>query len=189
MPTPLMKSLAKEANKKPKTVEKLWAKSEKIVKQKYEIDDSSNRFYPLVVSVLKNLLGLSKKEKELEEDEGGEMTPSDMVSTTTMGSENGQGALFYPMLGTPVKRIDGPITQVKTTISKSKKKKKFDYDKLVRDIVRKVNEKALKENLDTLMSDAILYYSNKHNDPEEILEQAITSINKRLGLEQSILDK
>jgi hypothetical protein len=61
MPTPLMKSLAKEAHKKTKTVEKLWAKSEKIVKQKYQIDDSSSRYWPLVVGVTKGLLGISKK--------------------------------------------------------------------------------------------------------------------------------
>ena len=175
MPTPLMKSLAKEAHKKTKTVEKLWAKSEKIVKQKYQIDDSSSRYWPLVVGVTKGLLGISKKEKQLEEDE---------ITTTNMGSNNGDGAMFANKVGEPMTRIDGPITPVKTTITKKK-----NYGKEVKEIVKKVNEKALKESLDDIMSDAIEYYSSKSNNVEEVFEQAIASINKRLGIEVSVLDK
>lgn len=171
MPTPLMKSLAKEANKKPKTVEKLWAKAEKIVKKKYEIDDSSSRYWPLVVGVTKGLLGISKKEKEIEED---------AMTTTSIGSDNGQGAVFADKIGTPQKRVlHGDIIPVKTKVKNEK-----DYDKLVKQIVKKVNEKALKENLDTLMSEAIEYYSSKSNDVEDIVEQALSNVRKRLGLEE-----
>ena len=51
-----MKSFAKKTHKKPKTVEKLWNKAERVVRKKYEIDEDSSRFYPLVVGVLKNFL-------------------------------------------------------------------------------------------------------------------------------------
>jgi len=173
MPTPLMKSLAKEANKKPKTVEKLWAKAEKIVKKKYDIDDSSSRYWPLVVGVTKNILGLAK---EIKED--GEIT------TTNMGSNNGQGAVFADRLGTPQKRVlHGDILPVE---KETKVKKSKDYDKLVKKIVKKVNEKALKESLDDIMSDALEYYSTKFKNPEDIFENAISNISKRLGLKEDI---
>ena len=174
MPTPLMKSFAKEAHKKTKTVEKLWGKAEKIVQKKYDINDSSSRYWPLVVGVTKKLLGISKQ--ELEED--GEIT------TTNMGSDNGQGAMFYQRVGTPMTRIDGDIQPV--SIKKEKKKK--NYDKYIKTIVAKVNEKAMKESIDDLFSDAIEHYSKKTNDVNDIVENALEYLGKRFGIEESIFD-
>lgn len=64
MPNSVMKSFAEKTGKKTKTVEKLWKKCEKIIKKEYEIDEKSERFYPLVVGCLKNLLGLNKEQED-----------------------------------------------------------------------------------------------------------------------------
>lgn len=64
MPNSVMKSFAEKTGKKTKTVEKLWKKCEKIVKKEYDIDEKSERFYPLVVGCLKNLLGLNKEQED-----------------------------------------------------------------------------------------------------------------------------
>lgn len=172
MPTPQMKAFAKEAHKKPKTVEKLWKKSEKIVKKKYEIDEESSRFYPLVVGTLKHLLGIEDKI-----DEDGEIT------TANMGDY-----VYATKIGTPAARMitSGPIP-VEAEITKTKKRKiksGQQYDKLVRTIVANVNNEGL--TLDDAMSDMILYFCER--DSDDPIEDSIQALNKFFGIVPSIFD-
>lgn len=179
MPTPQMKAFAKEAHKKPKTVEKLWKKSEKIVKKRYEIDEENDRFYPLVVGTLKHLLGIEEKIDEDGEGDSGESG----ITTTDMGD------YVYPTrLGAPVTRMitSGPIP-VETEIKKTKKRKIKNgqqYDKLIRTIVSNVNNEGL--TLDDAMSDMILYFCER--DSVDPIEDSIQALNKFFGVVPSIFD-
>lgn len=165
-----MKSLASQAGKKPKTVEKLWNKCEKLVKKKYEIGEDSDRFYPLVVGCLKNLLGLHKKEVE----EDAEMT------TTNMGSY-----AFAPKVGELQRRqpIVSDPTKVKTEISDKK------YSKKVKKIKRALKESNSLEDFDDLISDNLEYYCGKYNSPEEVIDAAFEATYKYLKITDSLLNE
>lgn len=184
-----MKSLAKQAHKKSKTVEKLWKKAEKLVKSKYEIDEDSSRFYPLVVGVLKNFLGIEKDDEDLKEDgEGGEAgadVSDPGITTTSMGD------YVYPTrLGTPMARmVNGAPLPVEIEIKKSKKKKgrtAKEYDKLIRRITKEINESETEMSLDDAISDMIKYYCS--TDCEDAVEEAITAVSKYFGITPSIFD-
>lgn len=188
MPTPLMKSLAKQAHKKSKTVEKLWKKAEKLVKSKYEIDEDSSRFYPLVVGVLKNFLGIEKDDEDLKEDgEGGEVvdTGEPGITTTSMGD------YVYPTrIGAPVARlVNGAPLPVEIEIKKTKKRKirtAKEYDKLIRRITTEINESDSELTLDDAISDMIKYYCS--TDCEDAVDEAITAVSKYFGIAPSIFD-
>ena len=90
-----MRSFAKKADTTVKKVERLWNKSEKLVKKKYDLtpQEDSDRFYALVVSVLKKILGIDTK-KEIKED---------TITTGNMGAYQ-----FYDKVGLAKRRI--PVT-------------------------------------------------------------------------------
>lgn len=184
MPTPLMKSFAKKAHKKSKTVEKLWKKSEKLVKSKYEIDEESSRFYPLVVGTLKHLLGLSKDDIN-EEDESastGEMT------TTNMGdyvypTKLGVSTRMYPYKNQlPMEK------EIKKINKLSKKFSEKEYDKLVRQIVYNINYMGEDVSFDEVMSDVIEYYCSIHDDPNDVLDASLEAVGKYYGVVPSLFD-
>lgn len=162
MPNSVMKSFAEKTGKKTKTVEKLWKKCEKIVKKEYDIDEKSERFYPLVVGCLKNLLGLNKEQ----EDVG--------ITTANLGS-----ATFAPKISDIMTRQ--PLsTDPSKVVSEIKIKK-----------IKKLKEAAenLGIDLDDVISDNISFYSQKSEDVVEIIEMALDASAKYLKVEPSIFDK
>lgn len=170
MPTPVMKSFAKKSNKKVKTVEKLWKKAEKLVKKKYEIEKDSPRYWPLVVGVTKNLLGINEPE-ENEEVDGVE---EDVMTTANIGD-----ATFANKIGAPATRIDGPILKVASEIKPKKK-----YKKKIEETIKILEEKGL--DFSDIMDETLEYFSNKNN--ETCIDDALDSIRKRFGLEKSVFD-
>lgn len=180
MPTPLMKSLAKDADVKPKKVEKLWKKSERLVKKKYEIDEDSDRFYPLVVGVLKNFLGIEKEDIN-EDGEGVDIGDVEVGTTTTnMGDYQ-----FASRVGYPVSIMAGRIMPVQVEITKVKKRK---ANKKHKKIIRKLKEciEAADMDMDDAFSDMIKYFCEK--DSLDPVEDAINSLNRYFGLAPSIFD-
>jgi hypothetical protein len=176
MPTPLMKSLAKQSGKKPKTVENLWKKCEKIVKKEYDIDEKSERFYPLVVGCLKNLLDIKKDEQK----DDVPMAPgaSPQITTTTYGSNNGQGAIFQPKLFTVSRQSISPMSVEEKKTSKTLKK-----------IKKKIEEDlTIYKTFDELLSENLKYFSKKFEDSDKIVESAIIMVAKYLKLEESNLN-
>ena len=169
MPNAIMKSFAKQVGKKTKTVEKLWKKCEKIVKKEYELDKEDERFYPLVVGCLKNLLGLNKQQ----EDTG--------ITTATMGSY-----VFSPKLGDVQSRqpISSEPSQVKSEIKVSKKK---NYSKLLKKMQEAVENSEF--YLDDIISENVEFYSKSSNDPEEIVDKALEASAKYLKVKTSYLDE
>lgn len=169
MPNSIMKSFAEQTDKKVKTVEKLWKKCEKIVKKKYEIDNEDERFYPLVVGCLKNLLGLSKQQ----EDAG--------ITTATMGSY-----VFSPKLVDVQSRqpISSEPSQVKSEIKVSKKK---NYSKLLKKMQEAVEISEF--DLDDIVSENVEFYSKSSTDPEEIVDKALEASAKYLKVKTSYLDE
>lgn len=178
MPTPLMKSFAKQTHKKSKTVEKLWKKSEKLVKKKYDIDEESDRFYPLVVGVLKHVLGLSKEEFNEDEsgaDNGGEIT------TTNMGD------YVYATPMALMTRIYPKFPNKKTALeNKSRKFNSEQYDKYVRQIVKNINESEM--DADDIFSDVIEHYCTHEMTPEDIVDYTIEAVGKYYGVVPSLFD-
>lgn len=173
MPTPVMKSFAKKSNKKVKTVEKLWKKAEKLVKKKYEIEKDSPRYWPLVVGITKNLLGINEPE-ENEDVEGVEGVEEDVMTTANIGD-----ATFANKIGAPATRINGPIFQVASDIKPKKK-----YKKKIEETIKILEEKGL--DFSDIMDETLEYFSNKNN--ETCIDDALDSIRKRFGLEKSVFD-
>jgi hypothetical protein len=64
MPSPLVKSLAKESGESVASVESKWERAKEIVKTEYKLKEKSKRFYPLVVGVLKKMLNIKAESKE-----------------------------------------------------------------------------------------------------------------------------
>lgn len=120
MPNSVMKSFAEKTGKKTKTVEKLWKKCEKIIKKEYEIDEKSERFYPLVVGCLKNLLGLNKEQEDA------------TVTTGSLGS-----FVFAPKISDIASRQ--PVSSSPSKVSKIRKLKEaaenlgMDLDDVISD--------------------------------------------------------
>lgn len=170
MPTPVMKSFAKKTNRKVKTVEKLWKQAEKLVKKKYEIEKDSPRYWPLVVGVTKNLLGINEPE---ETDEGG--IEEDVMTTANIGD-----ATFSNKIGAPAKRFEVPPFQVASDIAPKKKK----YRKKIEETVKHLEEKGL--DFSELMDESLEYFSNKNVNT--CVDDALDSIRKRFGLEKSVFD-
>ena len=57
MPSPLIKSFSDKSGKSEKEVEKLYKDAEDIVKDRYkDVEKESDRYYALVVGILKNML-------------------------------------------------------------------------------------------------------------------------------------
>lgn len=103
MPANIVKSFAKKSGESEERVEELWNKAKKLVKDEYDIPEDSDRFYQLVVGILKKMLKIKTEE------------PS--ITTTTAGnvsSPGGQGN-FAKNMGM-VKRTD--------PVCKRKKKRK-----------------------------------------------------------------
>lgn len=171
MPNAIMKSFAKQVGKKTKTVEKLWKKCEKIVKKEYELDKEDERFYPLVVGCLKNLLGLNKEQ----EDAG--------ITTANMGSY-----VFAPKLGDVQARqpISSEPSQVKSEIKVSKTKKK-NYSKMLKKMQEATESSEF--DLDDIISENVEFYSKSSNDPEEIVDKALEASAKYLKVKTSYLDE
>ena len=173
MPTPLMKSFAKESGKKPKTVEKLWKKCEKIVKKEYGIDEKSSRFYPLVVGCLKNLLDI-KKEK-IEED--GEMTTAnlgDYVYARKM-----EPPFARQSMNSDPMRVKSEVKFTKNKLNK--KQKKFDHKKVFYALSRR-DVYGDGQSLDSVMSEMIEFYSDRIEDINELIEKSIEMTAKYLNI-------
>jgi ABC-type Fe3+-hydroxamate transport system substrate-binding protein len=160
MPTPLMKSLAKQSGKKTKTIESLWKKCEKLVKKEYEIDEKSSRFYPLVVGCLKNLLDI----KTVKEDAD--------ITTSTMGDYK-----YYPKIGATMSR---PIISEPSSSKIINKKK--DLKKTLDGFSYEIKKRNKGEKLDEILSSMIEFYSSKFDNSEEIVEVAIEMTGKYLGI-------
>jgi len=81
MPSNIVKSFSDKSGKSLADVEKLWNDAEGIVKKDYsDVPVNSDKYYSLVVGVLKNMLKLEE--------------PS--ITTTSMGGDN---SLFYDKIG------------------------------------------------------------------------------------------
>lgn len=167
MPNPIMKSFAKQTKKKTKTVEKLWKKCEKIVKKEYEIDDEDERFYPLVVGCLKNLLGLNKEQ-------------SDVITTSNLGSY-----VFAKKIG-DVQTRGEPISSEPSPVKSEIKIKKKNYKKMIKEMLESSENLGL--DLDDVISSNVDYFSSKFEDPEIIVETALEFSAKYLKVSPSLLD-
>ena len=166
-----MRSFAKKADTTVKKVERLWNKSEKLVKKKYELtpEEDSDRFYALVVSVLKKILGLDKKVDE------------DAMTTGNIGAYQ-----FYDKVGTTAIQRGLPVTDSeKEKIEKESKEKVSEKElaKRIKKIVNIVNE-------DVAIFDEFLdYFRTKYNNPDDIIEKTIEYTEKKLGIIKSGLNK
>lgn len=160
MPSPLMKSFAKQSGKKPKTVESLWKKCEKLIKKEYNIDEKSSRFYPLVVGCLKNMLDI----KKVEED----------ITTTTMGDYQ-----FAPKMDATFTR---PIISEPSPVNSITKKKKKDLKNTLDGFSFALQKRNKGEQLDEVLSSMIEFYSTKFDTSEEIVETAIEMTGKYLNI-------
>lgn len=167
MPNAIMKSFAKQTKKKTKTVEKLWKKCEKIVKKEYEIDDEDERFYPLVVGCLKNLLGLNKEQ-------------SDVITTSNLGSY-----VFAKKMG-PILTRGEPISSEPSPVKSEIKTKKKSYKNLIKEMIE--SSEKLELDFDDVISSNVDYFSSKFEDPEIIVETALEYTAKYLKLSPSLLD-
>lgn len=179
MPTPLVKAFAKEAGKKPKTVDKMWKKAEATVKDKYDIDEESDRFYPLVVGVLKNLLGIRKKELIKEDGEGGgESGDIGGMDTTSMGDYQ-----FAPRLG---QVVSFPAGYVGSFMVASKKKEK-NYKSRVKKLKSKSKKKINEDFSDVFDSMCELYI--RRASEEDIVDVVLEAMERYYGIDESILDE
>lgn len=188
-----MRSFAKKADTTVKKVERLWNKSEKLVKKKYELtpEEDSDRFYALVVSVLKKILKLDTpkvvKEDEGGGDAGGEGTASEApaINTTSMGAYQ-----YYSRVGEPITRF--PSKEIKKKYKKSEKYSsnnnisEKELARRIKEIVDRVN--GLKEN-ENILDDYLEYFMTKYSDADMIVEQTISFVEKKLGIVKSGIDK
>ena len=79
MPSGLVKSLAKKANVSVEEVEEKWEKAKSIAKEEYpKITEDSDRFYAVVVGILKNMLGL--KDEQITTSNMGNLGPGPVVT-------------------------------------------------------------------------------------------------------------
>jgi len=173
MPTPLMKIFAKEAGKKTKSVEKIWNNAEKLVKDKYDIDEDSDRFYPLVVGVVKNILGIRKKETVKEDGggDGGGESPGGM-NTTSMGDYEFANRLGVPFFAAPIP-VKSSIKK-KYTKKKIKKMKKISEDRSI--------------DFDEMVSSMFERNIDKSEDLDEVIEMSLDTVSRYLNIDPSILD-
>lgn len=193
MPNPIMRSFAKKADTTVKKVERLWNKSEKLVKKKYELtpEDDSDRFYALVVSVLKKILKLDTpkvvKEDEGGGDVGGEGTASEApaINTTSMGAYQ-----YYSRVGEPARRF--PSKDIGKKYKKSEKDStnnnisEKELARRIKEIVDRVN--GLKEN-ENILDEYLEYFMTKYSDVDMIIEQTVSFVEKKLGIVKSGIDK
>ena len=64
MPAPLVKSFSDKSGKSEKEVEELYKDAEEIVKDRYSnVEKESDRYYALVVGILKNMLKIESSFK------------------------------------------------------------------------------------------------------------------------------
>jgi len=69
MPNPIIKSFSKKSGKSQKEVERLWDKAVSIVTKQHGVDkDDGDKFYPIVVSILKKLAGIKVVSETAEVD-------------------------------------------------------------------------------------------------------------------------
>jgi hypothetical protein len=165
-----MKSLAKQSGKKPKTVENLWKKCEKIVKKEYDIDEKSERFYPLVVGCLKNLLDIKK-----EEQKDVPMAPGAVPQTTTSTMGN---YVFAPKAATFSRQLISPMSIEDSKLGKKLKKIKKTIDEDLTQV----------KTLDELLSENLKYFSEKFDESDKIINSSISMVAKYLKLEESNLN-
>jgi hypothetical protein len=159
MPSPLMKSFAKQSGEKAKTVESLWKKCEKLIKKEYDIDEKSSRFYPLVVGCLKNMLDIKKVEEDAD------------ITTSTMGNYQ-----YAPKMDGKFTR---PITSEPSPVKSIKKK---NLKKTLDGYSFALQKRNKGEQLDEVLSSMIEFYSSKFDTSEEIVETAIEMTGKYLGI-------
>lgn len=192
MPNPIMRSFAKKADTTVKKVERLWNKSEKLVKKKYELtpEEDSDRFYALVVSVLKKILKIDTpkvvKEDEGGGDAGGEGAASEApaINTTSMGAYQ-----YYSRVGEPIRRFPSKDIKKKYKKSEDESDNKVTEKELVRRIkaiVDRVN--GLKES-ENILDDYLEYFMTKYSDVDMIVEKTVDFVEKKLGIVKSGIDK
>lgn len=188
MPNPIMKSFAKKADTTVKKVEKLWNKSEKLVMKKYDLtpQEDSDRFYALVVSVLKKILKIDKP-KEIIEDEGGGDAGGDSgegdsgITTSNLGAYQ-----YYSMVGwSPFQRGIPMTSKEQKKIQKASTKKVDDKElaKRIKKIVAKINENT------SVIDEFLDYYNSRYDDVDYVVEKTIEMVEKKIGLVKSGLDK
>jgi len=179
MPTPLMRTFAKEAGKKTKTVEKMWNKAEKMVMDKYDIDDTSDRFYPLVVGILKNQLGIRKKELIKEDGEGGDVGDPGGMDTTSMGDYQ-----YAPRLG---QVITFPANYVSSFLVAGKKKPK-NYSFKIKKLKSKAKtRKKINEEFDEVF-DSLCELYIRRVDEDSLIDFVLDAMERYYGIEKSIFD-
>jgi hypothetical protein len=194
MPNPIMRSFAKKADTTVKKVEKLWNKSEKLVKKKYELtpEEDSDRFYALVVAVLKKILKIDEPNVVKEDDGGGDaggdvgdsgdVTSVPAINTTSMGAYQ-----YYSKIGDPIRRL--PKKDIRKVYKKSEDESQdTDEKKLakrIKAIVDKINGLVEHENI---LDEYLDYFRTRYESPEEIIEKTVEYVEKRLGITKSGLD-
>lgn len=187
-----MKSFAKKADTTVKRVEKLWNKSEKLVKKKYELtpEEDSDRFYALVVSVLKKILKIDTPKVVKEEDGGGDAAGESVdiadvpaINTTSMGSYQ-----YYSKIGEPSRRL--PKNDIRKMYKKSEDESENMSEKKlakrIKAIIDKINGLAENENI---LDEYLEYFRTRCETPEEMIEKTIEYVEKKLGIVKSGLDK
>lgn len=195
MPTPLMKSLAKKSGKKLKTIEKMWDKTVELVKSEYELNEDDDRFYPLVVGMLKRLLRLTSDdfEKKVNEDDA-VATGDPSMTTQSIGSENGEGAKFYSRIGAP-QSFNNPFLTDKEFKSETKKKTKAvltdeELAAYVKSVVAAMNDPSFqdrkKQNLTELLDRTLAVYDDE--DVDFMVERSVLFIGRYVGVIPSIFD-
>lgn len=58
MPIPVIKSFAEKANKTVEEVEKLYKEAKAQVESEYKIKEDNEKYYPLLIGILKKMLGI-----------------------------------------------------------------------------------------------------------------------------------
>lgn len=187
-----MRSFAKKADTTVKKVEKLWNKSEKLVKKKYELtpEEDSDRFYALVVSVLKKILKIDEPKVVKEDDvgggDGGDLGDSynvPAINTTSMGAYQ-----YYSKIGEPIRRLpkNDVIKLYKKSEDESQDMDEKKLAKRIKAIVDKINGLVEHENI---LDEYLEYFRTRCETPEEMIEKTIEYVEKKLGIVKSGLDK
>lgn len=167
-----MRSFAKKADTTVKKVERLWNKSEKLVKKKYDLtpQEDSDRFYALVVSVLKKILGIDTK-KEIKED---------TITTGNMGAYQ-----FYDKVGGIAKRKI-PVTDKDYEELNTQSDDDIDSKKLAKRIAKIVA--IVNEDME-IFDDYLDYFKQRYDSPDIIIEKTVDFVEKKLGIVKSVMDK
>lgn len=96
MPSNLINSYAEKTGLSVEEVEKKWNQAKETVKKQYkDINETSDKYYALTVSIFKKMLKMKNEE----------------MTATTNSTSMGKDAIYAPKIGTPMNRLHKRINK------------------------------------------------------------------------------